>query len=60
MRYLPSRLAAAAEGRPRTILDGLDLSVEEGELVFLLGPLGAGKSSLLSCIAGLDEPTSER
>lgn len=41
-----------------TVLDGLDLSVEEGELFCLLGPLGAGKSSLLRCIAGLDEPTS--
>lgn len=45
------------EVRGTTILDGVDFTVEEGELFCLLGPLGAGKSSLLRCIAGLDSPT---
>lgn len=40
------------------ILDDLSLEVAEGELYCLLGPLGAGKSSLLRCIAGLDAPTT--
>ena len=35
-------------------LDSLDVSIESGELFFLLGPSGCGKSTLLRLIAGLD------
>lgn len=40
------------------ILDGVDLDVEEGEILALMGPNGVGKSVLLSCLAG-SEPLSE-
>ncbi len=41
-------------------LDGIDLSVAEGEFLSLLGPSGCGKSTLLRLIAGLGEPSDGR
>ncbi|KXF82302.1 ABC transporter ATP-binding protein [Enterovibrio coralii] len=37
------------------VIKGIDLSVEEGELVIFVGPSGCGKSTLLRMIAGLEE-----
>lgn len=39
-------------------LDGISLCIEPGELFFLLGGSGCGKTTLLRCIAGLETPTS--
>jgi len=39
-------------------LDGISLQVKSGELFFLLGASGCGKTTLLRCIAGLETPTS--
>ncbi|PCJ92240.1 MAG: ABC transporter [Hyphomicrobiales bacterium] len=39
-------------------LDGVDLTLSEGEMTVLLGPSGSGKSTLLNILGGLDKPTS--
>ena len=40
------------------VLKGIDLHVEQGEVVCVIGPSGSGKSTLLRCINLLEEPTS--
>ena len=51
-----------AKGKPgsRTVtaVDGLDLTIEPGEVVAFLGPNGAGKTTTLDMVLGLTEPTS--
>jgi putative ABC transport system ATP-binding protein len=56
VRDLVMRLASG--GRPVTVLDGVSLQVETGEVVAVTGPSGSGKSTLLGLVAGLDAPTS--
>jgi ABC-2 type transport system ATP-binding protein len=43
---------------PVTAVDGLSLEVQRGEIFGLVGPDGAGKSTSLRMICGLDKPTS--
>ena len=38
-------------------LEDIDLAVEQGEVVVLIGPSGSGKSTLLNLLGGMDEPS---
>ena len=44
----------------KTVVDALDLQVEDGEFLSLLGPSGCGKSTTLRMIAGLEQPSEGR
>ncbi|MBE9397545.1 ABC transporter ATP-binding protein [Pontibacterium sp. N1Y112] len=45
-------------GNPQPVLQNLNLEIEQGEILMLLGPSGSGKSSLLNLLAGVDQPDS--
>ena len=47
-------------GRRRTVLDAVDATIHEGELVVLLGRSGSGKSTLLNLVSGIDPPDAGR
>ena len=40
------------------VLKGIDLHIDEGEVVVIIGPSGSGKSTLLRCMNFLEEPTA--
>jgi NitT/TauT family transport system ATP-binding protein len=54
------RMSYGVAGKGPLVLDGVDVNIEEGEIVSLLGRSGSGKSSLLRIIAGLLKPTQGR
>tara|TARA_R110002094_G_scaffold189547_2_gene164425 strand:+ start:119 stop:829 length:711 start_codon:yes stop_codon:yes gene_type:complete len=51
-------LTLKSDAGPVNILRGIDLSVQEGETIGIVGPSGSGKSTLMSIMAGLEVPTT--
>ncbi len=43
-----------------TVVDGLDIEIDNGEFLVLLGPSGCGKTTTLRCLAGLETPQGGR
>jgi branched-chain amino acid transport system ATP-binding protein len=57
MRILEVRNLVKVFGGLRAV-DGLDLTIDEGQILGLIGPNGAGKSTAFNCIAGVYPPTA--
>ncbi len=53
-----SDITKVYQGGVTGALNGVSLTVEEGEFTAVMGPSGSGKSTLLNLIAGLDRPTT--
>lgn len=52
-----SDVGFAHAGKPKPVLDGVDLTIRLGDRILIEGPSGGGKSTLASLMAGLRKPT---
>src|SRR4051812_17985110 len=57
-RRLPLRLPFVSPAPPVRALEGLDITVREGEIFGFLGPNGAGKSTMIRLLLGYLHPTA--
>ncbi|HTA28899.1 MAG TPA: ABC transporter ATP-binding protein [Candidatus Cybelea sp.] len=57
LRDVAKSYQSVLEGPAVSVLDGIDLEIQQGESAAMLGPSGSGKSTLLNIIGTLDRPT---
>ncbi|MDZ7860639.1 MAG: ABC transporter ATP-binding protein [Candidatus Krumholzibacteriota bacterium] len=50
--------SSGGNGQDISALEGIDLTIESGEFVTIFGPNGCGKTTLLLCVAGIEEPST--
>src|SRR5437868_11084721 len=54
-----THVAKVFDGKRKAVaLEDINLNIERGQVVSIVGPSGSGKSTLLNLIGGLDRPTS--
>ena len=56
--FAVSKVYRTEAGREQRVLDQIDLTVREGEMLALLGQSGSGKSTILRCLTGLVQPST--
>lgn len=52
------KMVYTSSAEPYTVLQGIDLSIQRGDIQLLMGPSGSGKTTLLSILAGILTPTA--
>lgn len=53
-----SKAFRTSDDKTLLVVDGIDLSISQGEFVCILGPSGCGKSTLLNLVAGFEKPST--
>jgi bicarbonate transport system ATP-binding protein len=53
-----SKVYPVGEGDTYTVLEGVNLTVEQGEFICVIGHSGCGKSTLLNMVSGFSQPTT--
>jgi ABC-type lipoprotein export system ATPase subunit len=57
LRDVAKSYHSVLDGAPVSVLNGIDLEIQQGESAGIIGPSGSGKSTLLNIIGTLDQPT---
>jgi ABC-type lipoprotein export system ATPase subunit len=58
LKQVKKEYASPSGGPALIVLDGIDLSIDHGDSLAIMGPSGSGKSTLLNLIGTMDQPSS--